>query len=73
MTKTKAAFLEGRFFPSQSELLEYFLNYSDWLDKNRPSYKSNFCFEHANRLNMSLNQSWACCSCWISAYWMLRL
>jgi len=37
--KTKAAFLEGRLFFSQSELLENFSNCSDWLDKSRPSKK----------------------------------
>jgi len=40
MIKTKAAFLEGRFFSSQSELLENFTNCSVWLDKSRPSKKA---------------------------------
>jgi len=40
MIKTKAAFLEGRLFSSQSELLENFSNRSDWLDKSRPSKKA---------------------------------
>jgi len=51
MIKTKAAFLEGRLFSSQSELLEKFSNCSDWLDKShcsdwldksRPSKKATF-------------------------------
>jgi len=42
MIKTKVAFLEGRLFPSQSELFEYFLNWSDWMDKSRPSKKATF-------------------------------
>jgi len=42
MIKTKAAFLEGRLFSSQSELLDSFSNGSDWLDKNRPSKKATF-------------------------------
>jgi len=39
MIKTKVAFLEGRLFSSQSELLEYFFNYFDWLEKAGPSEK----------------------------------
>jgi len=46
MIKTKHAFSEGRIFFIQSELFEYFLNYSDWLVKSRPSKKSHFCFDH---------------------------
>jgi len=42
MIKTKVAFLEGRLFASQSELFEYFINRSDWLDKSRPFKKSTF-------------------------------
>jgi len=34
MIKTKVAFLEGRFFSSQSEVFEYLLNCSNWLDKS---------------------------------------
>jgi len=41
------AFLESWLFSSQSGLFQYFLNFSDWLDKSRPS---NFCFDHVNRL-----------------------
>jgi len=52
MIKTKVAFLESRLFSSQSELFEYFLNCSDWLDKSRPCKKSHFCFDHVNRLLM---------------------
>jgi len=40
MIKTKVAFLEGRSFSNQSELFEYFLNCSIWLDKSRPSKKA---------------------------------
>jgi len=42
MNKTKVAFLEGRIFSSQSELLEDLSDCSDWLEKNRPSKKSTF-------------------------------
>jgi len=42
MIKTKVAFLEGRLFSNQSELFQYFLNSSDWLDKSRPSKKATF-------------------------------
>jgi len=47
--KTKVVFLEGWLFSSQSELFEYFLNCSDWLDKSKPS-KKTLCFDHVNRL-----------------------
>jgi len=36
------AFLEGRFFSSQPELLEDLSDCSDWLDKSRPSKKATF-------------------------------
>jgi len=36
------AFLEGWLFSSQSERLENFLNYSDWLEKSQPSKKATF-------------------------------
>jgi len=39
MIKTNVAFLEGRLFSSESDIFEYFLNYSDWLVKSRPSKK----------------------------------
>jgi len=42
MIKEKLAFLEGLLFFSQSGLFENFLDYSDWLDKSRPSKKSTF-------------------------------
>jgi len=42
MIKTKVAFLEGRLFFNQSEIFEYFLNCSDWLDKSRPSTEATF-------------------------------
>jgi len=42
MRKTKVDFLEGQLFSSQLELFEYFLNYSDWLDKSRPFKKATF-------------------------------
>jgi len=42
MIKTIVAFLKGRHFPSQSDLLQFFLNCSDWLDKSRPSKKATF-------------------------------
>jgi len=40
MIKTNMAFLEGRFFSSQSRLFENFSVCSDWLDKSRPSKKA---------------------------------
>jgi len=39
MIKTKVAFLEGRFFSSQSGLFENFLDCSDWMDKAGPPKK----------------------------------
>jgi len=39
MIKIKVAFLESRLFSNQSELFQYFLNCSEWLDKSRP-YKN---------------------------------
>jgi len=42
MIKTKAAFLEGRLFSSQSELLENFSNCSNWLYKSRSSKAAAF-------------------------------
>jgi len=42
MIKTKVAFLEGRLFFSQLGLFENFSDWSDWLDKSRPSKKSTF-------------------------------
>jgi len=44
MIKRKNGFLEGRLFSSQSKLFEYFLNFSDWLDKSRPFKKAAFVF-----------------------------
>jgi len=54
MTKTKVAFLEGRLFSSQSES---FLNIFrivliGWIKAGPP--KSYFCFDHVNRLNITL-------------------
>jgi len=43
MIKTIVAYLEGRIFSSQLELLKYFLNCSNWLDKSRP-YKKPLLF-----------------------------
>jgi len=40
--QNKVTFLEGRFFSSQSELFEYFLNCSNWLQKSRPFKKATF-------------------------------
>jgi len=42
MIKTKAFFLEGRLFSSQSGVFENFSYCSDWLDKSRPSKKATF-------------------------------
>jgi len=42
MIKTKVAFLEGRLFPNQLQIFQYFFNSSDWLDKTRPSKKATF-------------------------------
>jgi len=41
MIKTKVAFLEDRFFSSQSAFWKLW-NCSYWLDKNRPSKKATF-------------------------------
>jgi len=40
MIKAKVDFLEGRLFSNQSGLFANFSDYSDWLDKNRPSKKA---------------------------------
>jgi len=53
MIKTKVAFLEGRIFSSQSELFEYFLNRSDWLEKAVPP-KKPLLFDHVNRLKVAV-------------------
>jgi len=42
MITAKVAFLEGRLFSSQSGLFKNFSDFSDWLDKNRPSKKAIF-------------------------------
>jgi len=42
MIKAKVAFLEGRFFSSQSGLYEKVSDCSDWLDKSRSSKKGTF-------------------------------
>jgi len=42
MIKAKVAFLEGRLFSHKSGLFENFSDYSDWLDKNRPSKNDTF-------------------------------
>jgi len=42
MIKTNVAFLEGRLFSSQSELLEDLSDCIDWLNKSRPSKKATF-------------------------------
>jgi len=42
MIKAKVTFMEGRLFSSQSELFDYFLNCSDWLDESQPSKKATF-------------------------------
>jgi len=54
MIKTKVACLEGRFFSSQSELYEYFLNCSDWLDKiNFPKRPLCFGYRYINKIILS--------------------
>jgi len=37
MIKAKVAFLEGQLFSIQSAIFENFSDFSDWLDKSRPS------------------------------------
>jgi len=44
MIKTKVAFLESWFLPSQSEQSEKFSKSPDWLEKGRPSKKATFVF-----------------------------
>jgi len=39
--QTKSGFFGGQTFSSQSELFEFFLNCSDWLDKSWPSIAKN--------------------------------
>jgi len=53
MIKTKVAFLEGRLISSQSKQFEKFSKSSDWLEKAGPP-KSQFCFDHINRLIVTL-------------------
>jgi len=55
--QNKSGFLKGRLFSIQSKLFEYFLSCSDWLDKCRLS-KSRFCFDHVNRLIMTITCDW---------------
>jgi len=40
--QNKSSFFGGSAFCTQSELFEYFLNCSDWMDKSRPSKKATF-------------------------------
>jgi len=54
MIKTKVAFLKGRLLSSQSEQFEKFSKSSGWLEKTRSSKKGHFCFDHVNRLFISL-------------------
>jgi len=42
MIKTKVAFLEGRLFSRLSGGFLNFSDFSDWLDKSRPSKKATF-------------------------------
>jgi len=42
MIKTKVAFLEGRLLSSQSEQCWKVFQWSDWLEKSRPSKKATF-------------------------------
>jgi len=49
--QNRCGFLEGRIFSSQSQLLESFSNYSDWLDKSQHyKKKGHFFYGHVNRL-----------------------
>jgi len=51
MIKTKEAFfLEGRILSNQSEQLKKCWKSSDWLEKIQALQKSDFCFDHVNRL-----------------------
>jgi len=43
--QNNVAFLEGRPFPSQSELFQKLSKSSDWLEKGRPSKKANFVLD----------------------------
>jgi len=54
MIKTKMAFLEGRLLSSQSEQLKKHSKSSDWLEKRPALQKSHFCFDHVNRLIVTL-------------------
>jgi len=48
----KVAFLEGRLLSSQTDQIKKLSKSFDWLKKSAPP-KSNFFFEHVNRLNES--------------------
>jgi len=50
MIKTKVAFLEGRLLSSQSEQYKKYSKSTNWLEKKPALRKSNFCFDHVNRL-----------------------
>jgi len=53
MIKTKVAFLEGRPYPTQQKNLKSFQKVLiGW--KKPALQKSHFCFDHVNRLIMSL-------------------
>jgi len=57
MIKTKVAFLEGPLLSGQSEQSEK-LSKKLWLAGKRPALQiSHFCFDHVNRLNISLWRS----------------
>jgi len=50
MIKAKVAFLQGQLLSSQSEQFVKFSKSSDWLEKKPVLQKSQFCFDHVNRL-----------------------
>jgi len=50
--QNKSGFFGGPAFFQPIRHFESFSNYSDWLDKSRPSKKIHFYFDHVNRLYM---------------------
>jgi len=55
MIKTKVAFLEGWLLSSKSEQSNKFSKSLALLEKNPALQKSHFCFDHVNRLLITLN------------------
>jgi len=59
--QSKSGFLEGRLFSSQSEFFENFSNYSDWLDKSRPSKNATFVLSCKQAIYQHKFKGWVQC------------